>query len=133
MALESSRAYQAPVRARSNTPTRPKRGPHTGLYPGFSRGGRAGGGMQYRLSFRSEVLNRTRRMAEGIRSKTVGQVPVFTGLGTFTLRSLSLTSLHGLGQHSEVPPALTSPLIDSFLKIGQLITWYQSFEWMDRP
>jgi len=27
---------------------------------------------------------------------------VFTGLGTFTLRSLSLTSLHGLGQHSEV-------------------------------
>lgn len=102
--MASTRAYQAPARARSNTPTRPKRAPPVGLYPGFpSRsGGRAGGGMQYRLSFRSEVLNRTRRMAEGIRAKTVGQVPVFTGLGTFTLRSLSLTSLQGLGQHAEV-------------------------------
>ncbi len=34
--------------------------------------------------------------------KSVGDVPVFAGLEAFTLRSLGLTSLEGLGSHPEV-------------------------------
>ena len=62
--------------------------------------GQASTSNEFRLSFRSDTLNRTKRLAaQGLRNKAVGQVPVFTGLETFTLRSLALTSLHGLGVH----------------------------------
>ncbi|EKX54157.1 hypothetical protein GUITHDRAFT_100404 [Guillardia theta CCMP2712] len=57
----------------------------------------------FRFSYRSQTLNRTRRMIlQGVKEKAVGQIPVFAGLGTFTIRSLSLTSLKGMGMHAEV-------------------------------
>eukprot|EP00960_Hanusia_phi_P049496 759578-Hanusia_phi.AAC.1 len=57
----------------------------------------------FRFSYRSHTLNRTRRLIlQGIKEKAVGQIPVFAGLGTFTIRSLSLTSLKGIGVHAEV-------------------------------
>ena len=65
--------------------------------------GQASTSSEFRLSFRSDTLNSTKRLAaQGLRQRPVGQVPVFTGLETFTLRSLALTSLHGLGVHPEV-------------------------------
>lgn len=84
--------------SRSGTPTR---GGRCAARMGFW--GQASTSSEFRLSFRSDTLNCTKRLAaQGLRQKAVGQVPVFTGLETFTLRSLSLTSLHGLGVHPEV-------------------------------
>ena len=83
--------------SRSGTPTRGRVAARMNLW------GQASTNSEFRLSFRSNLLNRTKRLAaEGLRDKAVGQVPVFTGLETFTLRSLALTSLHGLGVHPEV-------------------------------
>lgn len=85
--------------SRAGTPTR-------GRVPARMGGwGQATTSSEFRLSFRSDMLNRTKRLIaeQGrIRQKAVGQVPVFTGLETFTLRSLALTSLNGLGVHPEV-------------------------------
>ena len=82
---------------RAGTPTRGRGAARMGQW------GQASTSNEFRLSFRSDTLNRTKRLAaQGLRNKAVGQVPVFTGLETFTLRSLALTSLHGLGVHPEV-------------------------------
>lgn len=82
---------------RGSTPTRGRGAARMGQW------GQVSTSNEFRLSFRSDTLNRTKRLAaQGLRNKAVGQVPVFTGLETFTLRSLALTSLHGLGVHPEV-------------------------------
>jgi hypothetical protein len=104
--INSRRAHE-----RGSTPGRSRSRERRAGTPTRGRGGRArmdwwgqaSTSSEFRLSFRSDTLNSTKRLAsKGLRHKAVGQVPVFTGLETFTLRSLALTSLHGLGVHPEV-------------------------------
>ena len=56
----------------------------------------------WRLSFRGSVSRRTQLQIKQQRPKRVGQLPVFSGLDTFTLRNMSITHLDGMGLHPEV-------------------------------
>ncbi|KAJ1494633.1 hypothetical protein T484DRAFT_2437489 [Baffinella frigidus] len=56
----------------------------------------------WRLSLRVSMSKRARRVLRAHPSKSCGQLPVIPGLEVFTIRSLGLTSLRGMGVHPEV-------------------------------
>ena len=56
----------------------------------------------WRLSYRASISRRTLLQLKQQRAKRVGQLPVFPGVATFTLRNMGITHLDGLGVHPEV-------------------------------
>ena len=56
----------------------------------------------WRLSYRASISRRTLLQLKQQRAKRVGQLPVFPGMATFTLRNMGITHLDGLGVHPEV-------------------------------
>ena len=56
----------------------------------------------WRLSYRASISRRTQLQLKQQRPKRVGQLPVFSGMATFTLRNMGITHLDGLGVHPEV-------------------------------
>jgi len=56
----------------------------------------------WRLSYRASISRRTKNQLKQQRPKRVGQLPVFSGISTFTLRNMGITHLQGMGVHPEV-------------------------------
>jgi hypothetical protein len=56
----------------------------------------------WRLSFRASISRRTQLQLKQHRQKRVGQLPVFSGMSTFTLRNMGITHLDGIGVHPEI-------------------------------
>ena len=67
-----------------------------------SEGGGRIAAATWRLSLRVSMSKRARRVLRAHPSKSCGQLPVIPGLEVFTIRSLGLTSLRGMGVHPEV-------------------------------
>jgi len=100
---------QQPARARSRSTSRRPRShsPSPDELCGAVRGRSASRASEdiaivWRVSYRASVSRRTQHQLKQQRPKRVGQLPVFSGLDTFTLRNMSITHLDGMGLHPEV-------------------------------
>ena len=56
----------------------------------------------WRLSYHVALSRRTRSLLKHQRPKHIGQLPVFSGMKTFTLKNMAITHLDGIGKHPEV-------------------------------
>jgi hypothetical protein len=56
----------------------------------------------WRLSYQTSISRRTQVQLKQVRMKRVGQLPVFSGMETFTLRNMGITHLEGMGVHREI-------------------------------
>lgn len=97
---ERSRSSSRRVRSRSSSPDE---GPEVAVPHSIATRGpddiMAG---SWRLSFRASISRRTQLQLKQQRPKRVGQLPVFSGMSTFTLRNMGITHLDGIGVHPEV-------------------------------
>ena len=102
---------QARARSRSSSRRRQSRSPSPGegwipspaaLSRTSSRGADDSIASSWRLSYRASISKRTKNQIKQHRPKRVGQLPVFSGISTFTLRNMGITHLQGMGVHPEV-------------------------------
>jgi hypothetical protein len=117
----SLRSQASPGRQRGSAPAG-----RTLLFSGGSDGDGDGAGRiaaaTWRLSLCVGASRRTRRVLRAHPSKNCGQLPLIAGLEVFTLRSLGLTSLRGMGVHPEVRQLFAQ---------SNLLTSFEGFEPQD--
>lgn len=126
--------------SRSKTPLRDGDYPSKANYPG--REPAEIPPSVWRLSFTGALSHRSQQILSLQRLKTVGQLPVFPGLDIFTLRSLGITSLRGIGRHPEVRKLfLQSNYLSSFegwehqpqlVELHAENNLIESFRWVQR-